>query len=41
MGLETSQRLPKLALEVASGEDTPRERFETNFGPDFGRGFEF
>ena len=39
MGLETSQRPPKLPLEAASGEDTPRDRFWTNFGPHFGRDF--
>ena len=26
-----------LPLEAASGEDTPRDRFWTNFGLDFGR----
>ena len=40
MGLETSERPPKLPLEAASDEDTPRDRFWTNFGPDFGRDFE-
>ena len=40
MGSETSQRPPKLPLEAASGEDTPRERFWTNFGPVFGRDFD-
>ena len=39
-GLETSQTPQKLPLEAASGEDTPRDRFWTNFGLDFGRGFE-
>ena len=34
-GLETSQTLQKLPLEAASGEDTPRDRFWTSFGPDF------
>ena len=36
MGLETSQTLQKLPLEAASGEDTSRDRFWTNSGPDFG-----
>ena len=40
MGLETAQRARKLLLEGASGEDTPGARFWTNFGLDFGRGFE-
>ena len=40
MGLETSERPPKLPLEAASGEDTPRDQFWTNFGPDLGRDFE-
>ena len=40
MGLETSGRPPKLALEAASGEDSPGDRFWTNFGLDFGRGSE-
>ena len=39
-GLETSRTPQKLPLEAASGEDTPRDRFWTNFGLDFGRGFE-
>ena len=39
-GLETSQTPQKLPSEAASGEDTPRDRFWTNFGRDFGRGFE-
>ena len=38
-GLETSQTPQKLSLEAASGEDTPRDRFWTNFGPHFGRDF--
>ena len=40
MGLEMSERPPKPPLEAASGEDTSRERFWTNFGPDFGMDFE-
>ena len=39
-GLETSRTRQKLPLEAASGEDNPRDRFWTNFGLDFGRGFE-
>ena len=39
-GLEMSQTPQKLSLEAASGEDTPRDRFWTNFGPHFGRYFE-
>ena len=39
-GLETSQTPQKLPSEAASGEDTPQQRFETNFGPHFGKGFE-
>ena len=38
-GLETSQTSQKLPLEAASGEDTPRDRFWTNFGSHFGRDF--
>ena len=38
-GLETSQTPQKLPSEAASGEDTPRDRFWTNFGPHFGRDF--
>ena len=38
-GLETSQTPQKLPSEAASGEDTPRDRFWTNFGSDFGRAF--
>ena len=40
IGLETSQRPPKLPLEAASGEEAPGDRFWTNFGLDFGEGFE-
>ena len=39
-GLEMSRTPQKLPLEAASGEDTPRDRFWTNFGPHFGRDFE-
>ena len=39
-GLEMSQTPPKLPLEAASGEDTPRDRFWTNFGLDFGSDFQ-
>ena len=37
--LETSQTAQKSSLEAASGGDTPRDRFWTNFGPDFERDF--
>ena len=37
--LEASQTPQKSPLEAASGEDTPRDRFWTNFGPHFGRDF--
>ena len=39
-GLETPQAHQKLPLEASSGEDTPRDRFWTNFGPHFGKDFE-
>ena len=38
--LEMSPTAQKSPLEAASGGDTPRDRFWTNFGPDFGRDFE-
>ena len=38
--LEMSQTAQKSPLEAASGGDTRRDRFWTNFGPDFGRAFE-
>ena len=37
--LEMSQTAQKSPLEAASGGDTPRDRFWTNFGPHFGRDF--
>ena len=39
-GLETSQTPQTLPQEAASGEDTPRDRFWTNFGHHVGRLFE-
>ena len=39
-GLETSQTPQKLPLEAASGENTSRDRFWTNFGLVFGNDFE-
>ena len=38
--LEISPTAQKSPLEAASGGDTPRDRFRTNFGPVFGRDFE-
>ena len=38
--LEMSQTAQKSPLEAPSGGVTPRDRFWTNFGPDFGRDFE-
>ena len=38
--LEMSPTAQKSPLEAASGGDTPRDRFWTNFGPVFGRDFE-
>ena len=38
--LETSQTPQKLPLETASGDNTPRKWFWTNFQPDFGSDFE-
>ena len=34
--LDMSQTPQNLPLEAASGEDTPADRFWTDFGPDFG-----
>ena len=39
-GLEMSQTPQRLPLKAASGEDSPRDRFWTNFGSDFGYDFE-
>ena len=38
--LEMSQTAQKSPLEAASGGDSPRDRFWTNFGPVFGRDFD-
>ena len=38
--LEMSPTAQKSPLEAASGGDTPRDRFWTNFGSDFGGDFE-
>ena len=38
--LEISQTAQKSPLEAASDGEIPRDRFWTNFGLDFGRGFE-